>query len=185
MIITYTFRSSALEKEKTLELTPEAIIIHTPDKTDSVPLTSIQSVRLYYDPSGYAANKYQCDITLQNGAKLLIKSVHYVAPAIFEDRKQAYRDFIEALHRQLAPYEGIRYQAGNQPGYFGLNMLTVLLSVIFVGIALFSFGASAGNWIIVKSIFFIGLVYGALVYLKRNRPGSYRPQQLPKKVLPD
>lgn len=184
MAITYSFRPSALEKEKTLKLSETALIIHQGDKTDEAAFAKIKSVRLYFDPSRYATNKFHCDITLKNGAAILIKSIHYVAPTNFEDRGTSYKSFILELHDLLAKQEGISYSTGNKPGCFSLYLLIIVLTVVLVGIALFSFGSSIGAWTIIRLIFLIGLLYWGIVYLRRNKPQAYTPDNIPDKVLP-
>ncbi|MEQ8712392.1 MAG: hypothetical protein RIC80_05215 [Cyclobacteriaceae bacterium] len=185
MSATYTFRPSALEKEKTLELTQEHLMIHQGQRTDDAPYASIKSVRLYYDPSRFATNKYQCEITLKNHATVLIKSVHYAGPTNFEDRASDYRAFITELHEHLAPLSDITFLAGNKPGCFSLNVLMIIATVVFVVIALFSFGSAIGLAIIFRLILFAGLLYWGIKYLKRNKPKTYNPDNLPSSVLPN
>jgi hypothetical protein len=174
-----------LEKEKTFELTPEGLVIHQGDRADEAQYSQIKSVRLYFDPSRFATNKYQCDITLKNGAKILIKSVHYRGPADFEDRGASYQSFLEMLHSHLSSVDGIVFLAGNNPGCFSINVFIIVLTVLLVGIALFTFGSAMGVGIFIRLILLAGLLYLGIKYLKRNRPQEYMPEELPIEVLPD
>ncbi len=184
MSLSYSFRPSALEKEKTFTLKEEQFTIIQNERVDTVKYADIKSIRLYYDPSQYADNKYHCDITLKNGANTLIKSVHYLGPTEFEDRGEAYTKFVKALHVCLTDYDKITFTSGNKAGCFSLNIIITVMSAILVGWALSYFAEATDLEMIIDTIIFIGLVYAGVKYLKKNRPKAYSPTDIPPEVLP-
>jgi len=61
------------------------------------PLAEIASIRLRFDPTRFADNRYRCDLRARNGARTSIFSTHYAGPGDFEDRAEDYAAFVSAL----------------------------------------------------------------------------------------
>ncbi|MEM8895791.1 MAG: hypothetical protein AAGC88_14515 [Bacteroidota bacterium] len=184
MSISYTYRPSALEKEKTYTLEQQQFTIKQSERVDTVKYAEIKGIRLYYAPSQFADNNYHCDITLKNGANTLIKSVHYIAPAEFEDRGEAYKEFVSAMHACLVDYGNIAFTSGNKAGCFSLNIIITVASAIFVGWALSYFAEATDLELVIDVFIFIGMLYAGLKYLKKNRPKKYSPANIPPEMLP-
>lgn len=182
---TYAFRSSALDKgETTFQLSDAALEIVRPESSSVIAFSEIKKVRLYHDPTRFAMNKYQCDLTLQNGATIVLKSVHYRGIADFEDRGTAYSAFIRELHERLKNFPGITFHSGNQPGCFAGNMVILIGTIILVAAALFYMGAPTTLGGIFKLMVVGVLAMFSVRYMKKNKPAHYSPDQIPDRVLP-
>ena len=182
----YSFRKSAFEKEKSYELTESGIQIIDHDGTQStIFYDDIQEV----NPS-YMATKnnsfYQCILKLRSGEKVLIKSQHYRGIADFEDRSADYAAFIVGLHKVLtAAGQGIVYKKGiGKVAYFFSMLIFIVASILFplsaIGMLVtgnLPFGAIA----LILSIF---LIMRMIKYSKKNKPGHYTPDDIPKALLP-
>ena len=182
----YAFRKSAFEKEKTYVLTKDGIEVSDPDGPKTVyKYADIEQVN-----TSFAASKnnsfYQCRLKLTNGLSLSLKSQHYRGIADFEDRDEAYSTFVTRLHKLLAvsnPH--VVYKKG-------IGMIGYIASMLVFTIAglLLPIGSIAA--LITGSILYgvIGVIASILLilrmvkYTRKNKPGKYSPDNIPKTLLP-
>lgn len=181
----YSFRNSAFEKAETsYRLTDAGLEISKLGYSTSIPYSEIKKVQLYHDPTRFAMDKYQCDLTLGNGAVFTLKSVHYRGLGDFEDRGPAYTAFIRGLHERLKNFPGIVYHSGNQPGCFAGNLVVLIATVLLVTFALLYMGSSTTTGILIKLSVVVVMLIFSISYMKKNKPASYSPDHLPEKLLP-
>ncbi|TFV95798.1 SdpI family protein [Algoriphagus kandeliae] len=181
----YSFRNSALEKgENVYSLTDAGLEISTQGYKDTIPYSEIKKVRLYHDPTRFAMDKYQCDLTLSNGAVFTLKSVHYRGFGDFENRGSAYSAFLRQLHERLKNFPGIIYHSGNNPGCFAGNLLIIIGTVIMVSLALLYMGSSSTIGILIKLGVVVVMLIFSIGYMRKNKPATYSPDHLPEKLLP-
>lgn len=181
----YAFRSSALEKgETTFRLTETTLEMNRPGFHSAVPYSEISKVRLYHDPSRFAMNKYQCEITLRTSATLILKSVHYRGIADFEDRGQLYSDFIREFHQRLTDYPDVTYHSGNNPGCFAGNLIITVGSIILLIVVFMYMGAPTTFGSIFKLLVVGVMSIYTIQYLRKNKPATYSPDQIPERILP-
>jgi len=85
----YTFRNSLLEKEKTLELTDNALQISSEKDTQIFPLAEVINVHLRFIPSPGRPNLFTTTLTMLNGRKVVIPNESFRGIANFEDKSTA------------------------------------------------------------------------------------------------
>lgn len=182
--ITYSFRASAIEKERTLTLEDSSLVIQQGERTESVAYRDIKSIRLFYDPDRFNLNKYICEITDKKGGTTQVKSVHFKSVGNFEDRSEAYKDFLLALHEKLIPLDQVAFLAGNKPGCFAGNIVIMVVSITGVGMALWYMGSAVGAHILLRLVIFMVLLFWGLRYMRKNRPKNYDPRNIPEQIIP-
>ncbi len=106
----------------------------------AIPLSDIVSIRLRFDPTRFASNRFRCDLQSGSGARISIFSTHYAGPGRFEDRADQYASFMRALIvrvQKLRP--SVEMRGGvSWPAYLvqhGLLLLSLIALVAMLGIA--------------------------------------------------
>ncbi|MFY0650532.1 MAG: hypothetical protein JXQ96_00795 [Cyclobacteriaceae bacterium] len=183
----YSFRKSAFDKDKTYELTQTSISITDHEgRTTDTPYSDIETVNLQF-VSTKNNSFYQCELKLKNGSKILLKSQHYKGIANFEDRKEEYSLYISGLHKILnASKLDIKYKKGISPVAYFLSMaIFILTGFLFPIIAIVML--IGGQLLFGLAGLFVGimLILKMLKYAKKNKPGTYSPDDLPESLLPD
>ena len=67
------------------------------DWPERIRFEEIRSIRAYFDPTRFAANRYRCDLLSESGARTSIFSTHYAGPGRFDDRGDQYAAFVGNL----------------------------------------------------------------------------------------
>jgi hypothetical protein len=148
----------------------------------AVPLHDIVSIRLRFDPTRFASNRFRCDLQSGNGARISIFSTHYAGFGEFEDRGDQYAVFTKALIlrvQELRP--SLNLEGGvSWASYLvqhGLLLLALIALVTMLGIAgVPMFGATWVKFAIVLT--YIGL---AVRYAWINIPRSLAPPPQPER----
>lgn len=182
----YNYRKSALEKEKTYELTKDGIEVTELNKPSTITAyEEITEVNLSYAPTKYAT-VYQCSVKADRSHGFLLKSHHFAGLADFEDRSTEYVSFVKGLHKILhvkAP--GAKFRKGIKPAAYVFSMIMFgiagLVFPLMTILALF-FGNYISGGIGVIACLFLFLKMRS--YMKKNKPGTYSPQELPESLLP-
>ena len=188
---TYVARANVLEHEAVWRLAPDALELQGgpaagPDVVMRLPYRDIVGVRLSYAPSRADSARYRCDLTMRSGAALAILSTHYAGFADFEDRAATYAPFVRALiARVAAANPSARYRTGRNPvAYWAehLFLIAMIALLVFV-LSVTGFAPlSESSW--AKFAVIIGSIPLLLVYSRKNWPGRFAPDAIPKDVLP-
>jgi len=129
---------------------------------------------------------YQCELKMRNGSLLLLKSQHYRGLADFEDRNKTYSEFVIGLHKLLAlANPEVVYKKGVRFMSYVISMLIFAITGILFPI--FSIGALITGNLLYGIIGFIGsifLILKMVKYAKKNKPGTYDPDDIPRGLLP-
>jgi hypothetical protein len=149
-------------------------------------MMSIASVRLSYRPISMQSRRFRADIETAGRERIAVLSTTWQTVALMAPQDHDYRAFITRLHRRLA-------QAGSQavltgglrPGiYAAAIVLLALLAMAMFG--LLARAVATGEF--AGSLFLVG--FAALFawqiggFIRRNRPRTYRFDDLPKDLLP-
>jgi hypothetical protein len=187
----YVARANALEYEAIWRLRPDALELQGgptagPDVVMRFPYRDIVGLRLSYAPSRVDHVRYRCDLRMRSGQQVAILSTHYAGIADFEDRAATYAPFVEALiARVAAANSAASFRSGRSPVAYWLEhafllaMIALLVLVLSVtGFAPLSESSWAKFFIILASIPLL------IVYTRKNWPSRFKPDTIPKDVLP-
>ena len=187
----YVARANALEYEAIWRLGPEALELQGgptagPDAVMRFPYRDIVGVRLSYAPSRADSARYRCDLTMRSGGKIAILSTHYAGFADFEDRAATYAPLVRALiARVAAANPSARFRSGKNPVTYWAEHLFLLAMVALLVFVLSVTGVaplSESSW--AKLMIVLGSIPLLLVYTRKNWPGRFKPDAVPKDVLP-
>jgi hypothetical protein len=183
---TYTYKPSLMGAAWEFRLGPDALEWHAGRHRGRFPYEVIARVRLSYRPVTMQTRRFVAEIWPAGGPKLSIASTTWRSMVEQTPQDQAYGAFIRELHRRLA--------AAGSAAAFETGLLPMLYwpgLVVFVGAALalaaltvraLQIGELAGAA-------FVGGFFGLFVwqsgnYFRRNRPGRYRADALPRELVP-
>jgi hypothetical protein len=182
----YVYRASLIGAAHRFELTDDGLSWHAGGKSAVWPYLAIASIRLSYRPVWMQARRFRADIENASRERVAVLSTSWQTAALMAPQDGEYHAFITQLHRRLA-------QAGSTAvlsGGLGPNIhaaALLLLALIAAAMAGLSVRAAATGEF-AGLLFLIG--FAALFawqiggFIRRNRPRSYRFDDLPKDLLP-
>jgi hypothetical protein len=94
------------------------------------PWTDIQNVRLCAVPARFRRWRYVFELQPRRGGKLVIDNASYLGPGRYEERSEAYRDFVRAaLGRLSAAKPHMHALIGETPRRYFFLLLVALLAL--------------------------------------------------------
>lgn len=186
--LTYVYRPSLLGAPWMFTLTDRGIDWSAGVRLGHIRYRDVRRLRLSFKPGTIQAYRFLTEIWAEGAPKLEILSSSWKSMVEQERLDDAYAAFITELHARVAATGSpvpVRYEQGANPFLYwpGLVFYTVvalgLAATVVRALQLDTWGAAA----------FIGGI-GALFlwqggnFFRRNRPGIYRPDDLPRAVVP-
>jgi hypothetical protein len=155
-----------------------------------VPYSHIRLVRMSYRPTSLQSQRFVTELWAEGGAlkttKLKIASCSWKSMVEQERLDQPYSTFLGELHRRMsATNVRARFEHGGHPLVYWPSLAVFLM----VGLGLAALVArtfqegSASSAAIVAAFLAVYLWQGGN-FLRRNRPGQYRPEEPPGTVMP-
>lgn len=186
--LTYSYRPSLLGQPSTFTLTGSGMDWSAGGRSGHIRYRDVRRLRLSFKPATMQAYRFLTEIWAEGAPRLDILSASWKSMVEQERRDNSYAAFVTELHARIATAgsrDPVRYEQGANPFFYWPGL--VLFSVAGLGLAatfvralqLETFGGAA----------FLG-AFGALLiwqggsFFHRNRPGIYRPDSLPPKLLP-
>jgi hypothetical protein len=182
----YLYKSSLVGAPFEFRLAPDALEWRKGRHAGRTPYDRIKRIRLSFRPATTQNYRFLAEIWVPDGPKLQIASTSY--RTIFDQERfdAGYTAFLVELHRRISLAGGTPLlQTGSPPFLFWPGV------VIFVGVLL---GIAA---LIVRALqtqvwsaaafvaaFFALFLWQAGSFFRRNRPGTYRADAVPARVLP-
>jgi hypothetical protein len=181
----YSFRPSLLGAPWEFRLTPTALVWSVGRRSGTTPYADVTRVQLVFRP-GTMQGAFVTYIQAAGSPKLTIKSTSWKSMVEVERQDAPYRDFVIAFHRRLLD-AGARaeYVRGVHPAIYwpGLALMAVMtLGFVVLIVRAIQTSAWAGGAFILAFLFLTFWQLGG--YFRSNRPGSYRPDAVPREVLP-
>lgn len=186
--LSYSYRSSLLGAPWTFTLTAGGIDWSAGHRTGRVRYRDVRRVRLSFKPASMQPHRFQTEIWAEGAPKLSIMSASWKSMVEQERLDAPYAAFVSELHARLAHAAApvpVRYEQGVSQFTYWPGL--VLYAAVALGVAgvlvralqTHELGATA----------FIGIFAGVFLwqggnFFRRNRPGSYRPEALPRALMP-
>ena len=183
--LSYGYKASVAGSPHLFELTEEGLSFRTGFRSGVWRYRDIARIRLTYRPVSMLRHRFRADLRHADGKSLTIVSATWSGIVTMAPQDEAYRAFIEELHRRIAREREVVCVAGLQPVAFALavavyGVIVIALAALLVralltgelAAALFMLGFAA--W----SGWYIG------GFLMRNKPGRYEPLNLPARLMP-
>jgi hypothetical protein len=178
---------SLVTKVRHYQIGDEALIWQDDDKAPvHMPYGEITSVTCLFAPTRTQPNRFLLRLQTRSRRRIDITNSHYKSFGNFEEKNDSFVAFATELHKKItARNPGTLFHRGSSmAGYIFSIAMAVILFVIVVGAGLFFLMAGV-IWIVALKIgLLIFYTPRLLRYIRRNKPSSYNPLDLPKDILP-
>jgi len=146
----------------------------------------IRRIRLSFRPVTLQSNRFLTEIWSTDNPKLKIASSSWRGMMQQDNLGEAYTRFVTEFHRRLAASGTTpRLSAGMPMVPFGVGLVICAAAVVALTI-LIARAVQSGEWGASAMILGLFALFAWQIgdYLRRNRPGDYRLEALPRQVLP-
>jgi hypothetical protein len=184
--ITYAYRLSALGPFREFRLSDDGIDWVAGVQSGHVPYRNIRHLRMSYRPTSMQLHRFVTELWADGAPKLQIVSSSWKSVAEQERLDESYSAFVRELHGRIssAPTSA-RLERGSSPIVYWPSL--VVFVVVALGLAMLiirelQFGAFSGAAFVCTFLALYLWLGGN--FIRRNRPGVYRVDTLPKDVMP-
>jgi hypothetical protein len=182
----YAFKPSLMGATAEFVLRPDALEWSLGRRNGHIRYKHIGAVRLSYRPVSIQSHRFITEIWADGNPKIQIVSVSWRSVMEQQRLDAAYYEFITELHRRIAAAGGpARFSTGLRAPIYWIGVAASAAVIVATG-TLAMRATGSGQWAAaaVVAIFFAVFAYQLGTYFYRNRPGSYRPDAIPRSVLP-
>jgi len=182
----YSFKPSVIGGWCTFTLKPDGLHWQIGARSGRVRYERIRAVRLSFRPVTMQSRRFVTEVWSTDNPKIQIVSVSW--RSVVEQVRQdgPYADFVAELHRRLAACSSTAQFTTGLPAisyWFGvLTFVAVLVAMAVVMLRT----ARIEQWSASAIVAAIFVVFAVQIgnYFRRNRPQRYRPDAIPREVLP-
>lgn len=183
---TYVFKPSLMGAGQAFRLHEDALEWQIGRHTGRIPYGEIRRVRLSFRPVTMASRRFLAEVWSPNAPKLQIASTSWRSMVEVARQDAQYADFIGALHERLhRAGSKAAFETGTPPWLYWLGVVTfagVTLALAVLAVRGLQTGAYAGAAFVVAFLAFSLWQIGD--FFRRNRPGTYSADAVPRQVLP-
>lgn len=185
---TYSYRPSLAGAPWQFRLTAGGMDWSAGRRSGRVRYRDVRLVRLSFKPAGMQTQRYLTEIWAEGTPRLQISSTSWKSMVEQERLDDAYAAFVGELHARIAheaPAGAVRFLRGVNPLVYWPGLVlygvvaAVLLGVVVHALTQHTYGAAA----FITAFVALFLWHGAN-FLRRNQPGTYRPDAPPGLLLP-
>ena len=184
--VSYTYRASLIGAAHRFELTDAGLSWQVGGKSGVWPYLTIASIRLSYRPVSMQSRRFRADIENAGRARIVVLSTSWQTVALMAPQDHDYRAFIVELHRRLAQAESKAVLSGGlRPNIYAAAVgLLALVATAMAGLLVraVATGEFSGALFLVGFAALFAWQIGG--FIRRNRPRSYRFDELPKELVP-
>jgi hypothetical protein len=183
---TYAFKPSLIGAACEFMLTPDGLHWQMGARSGRVRYERIRAVRLSYRPVTMQSRRFVTEIWSTDNPKIQIVSVSWRSLVEQARQDDAYSAFVTELHRRIAASGGAAQFTTGLPAFsywFGV----VIFAAVLISMAVMTVRTlKLGQWSVAAVIAAIFVVFVLQIgnYFRRNRPSRYRPDAIPREVLP-
>jgi hypothetical protein len=185
-VVTYAYRPSVMGAVREFKLLDDGIDWAAGVRSGHIPYRNIRLLRMSYRPTSIQSQRFVTELWAEGAPKLKINSSSWRSMVEQERLDQSYSAFVRELHRRISNVAtSARFERGSRPLIYWPSL------VVFVAVALglagliaraLQIGASGGAAFV--GAFLALYLWQGGNFLRRNRPGEYRPGALPTEVMP-
>jgi hypothetical protein len=185
-IVSYAYRPSVMGAVREFKLSDDGIDWVAGVRSGHIPYRNIRFLRMSYRPTSIQSQRFVTELWTEGAPKLKINSSSWKSMVEQERLDQSYSAFVRELHLRISNVATpTRFKQGNRPLIYWPSL------VVFIAVALglaglivraLQIGTSGGAAFVGASLALY--LWQGGNFLRRNRPGEYRPGALPKEVMP-
>jgi len=182
----YGYKPSLLGAPWEFWLQPDGLAWRAGRYEGVTPYRDITSVRLSYRPTTMQTRRFITEVRAKVGPRLVISSTSWRSLVEQGSQIDSYSAFVRDLHARIARSGGAtEFRAGLRALLYWPGLLA-FLAISLATAALAVRAVMVGEW---AAAALIGAFFGLFMwesgrFFDRNRPGGYRPDALPEKLVP-
>ena len=182
----YAFKPSLIGGWCEFTLKPDGLHWQMGVRGGRIRYERIRAVRLSYRPVTMQSRRFVTEIWSTDNPKLQIVSVSWRSVVEQARQDDAYSAFVTELHRRLAASGSIVQFTTGLPAVSYWFGVVIFVAVLFSMAAMIVKTLRLGQWSVSAIIAAIFAVFALQIgnYFRRNRPSRYRPDAIPREVLP-
>lgn len=183
----YSYRPSAIEKQKTIALAEDEIKIEQEGKQPvHIRYSDIISINPKFVGSKQMPNLFQTVIKQTNGKDLVIRNYDYKGLLNMEEISDRYTPFILELHvKAAAVNSNILFKQGYSKIAYILMMGILVVAFLVLAIVTLLLLIAASWWTAALAAFGTLMIFlQSRKFGKRNKPRIYTVDQVPPDLLP-
>jgi hypothetical protein len=183
---TYSFKPSLMGAICQFTLKPDALEWQIGRRCGRTRYDRFRAVRLSYRPVTMQAHRFVTEIWSPDHPKIQIVSASWRSLVEQERLDKGYTDFVTALHHRLAAAgSGTQFLTGVPAVTYWVGAVVFGVVMVMTGIMVVR-ALQFSQWSVsaILGIFFLVFAIQIGNYFRRNRPGRYRPDAIPRAVLP-
>lgn len=184
--VTYAYRPTAMGAMREFKLLEDGVDWVAGFTSGHIPYRNIRRIRMSYLPTGLLSHRFLTELWGEGAPKLRISSGSWKSMVEQERLDRPYSDFVRELHRRIANSAlSARFEQGHNPLFYWPSLaLVVAVALGLAALVLRALQAGAYGGAAFIAAFFALYLWHSTNFLRRNRPGVYRPDALPKEVMP-
>lgn len=185
-VVTYTYRPSLLGAPWEFRLDGDVFEWRAGRQSGRVALAQVRFVRLSYRPANLQTHRFVTELWADGAPKLQIVSASWKSMFDQERLDKPYSAFVAELHRRLMQTgAGTQFIRGIHKVKYWASV--AVFAAVGLGISVLVVRALQSG--VFAGAAFVGAFLALFVwqggnFLRRNRPGTYRPDALPAMLLP-
>jgi len=150
------------------------------------PYRDIASVRLSYRPMTMQTRRFLTEIRVKGGPRLKVSSSSWRSMVEQGSQLEPYSAFVRDLHARIAQSGAATEFRAGMPALLYWPGLLAFLGISVATAGLLVRAAHLGEWAAAGLIaaFFALFAWQSGNFFHRNRPGEYRPDAVPDKLVP-
>jgi hypothetical protein len=182
----YSFRPSAFGAPREFRLLDGGLAWEIGRRSGVIPFERIERVRMSYRPATLQMHRFVTEIWSADVPRLDIVSSSWKSMVEQADQGSDYRAFITELHDRLTTARrGIRFDAGVHPFLYWPGVVVFVGAAIgFAALTVRALESDAGLAALLIGAFLLLFLWQAGNIFYRNKPMAYRPDALPRALLP-
>lgn len=183
---TYAFKPSVVGGWCTFTLKPDGLHWQIGARGGRARYERIRAVRLSFRPVTMQSRRFVTEIWSTDNPKIQIVSVSW--RSVVEQVRQdgPYSAFITELHRRLAACQSpAQFTTGLPAISYWIGVITFVAVLVAMAVVMFR-TARLEQWSASAIVAAIFVVFALQIgnYFRRNKPQRYRPDAIPREVLP-
>jgi len=182
----YSYKPSLFGAPWQFRLAANALEWQAGMRAGRFPYADIRRVRLSFRPVNMQTYRFLAEIWPLQGPKVTIASSSWRSMIEQSRQDAAYSTFVTELHRRIAAARGTAAFDSGSPALLYWPGLAIFAAVSLALAALTVKALRVASWAAAALVGgLLGLfLWQAGTFFKRNRPGRYRPDALPRALLP-
>lgn len=184
--VTYAYRATLLGAPRHFTLSDDGIDWTSGLMSGHIPYRNIRRLRMSFRPVSMQSHRFITELWGEGTPRLKIVSTSWKSMVEQERLDRSYSDFVRELHRRISKaVSSTRFERGTSPWIYWPSLaifVTVALGLAGGAVQASHAGAYAGAAF--AGAFLALYLWQTENFLRRNRPGTYRPEALPKEVMP-